>query len=181
MHRVLQKPHTCVCVEGHVHDPEPSGLALWPMLPSPTHHSGPASRAPQDLAGSSCVQMERTSEGLAHLVEEGEFLQCAIFPHSSNGQVFVASELHLLLRRETLGLMVCPHHKDQGCMEPGEASNVVSRTLSWAPLVYLAVQHQGACCLLPPWPCVRWVPNSGPKERQSPQQHPIRSSARTWC
>lgn len=59
---------------------------------------------------------------LTHLIEEGEFLQCAVLPHSSNGQVFVTSELHLLLRRETLGLMVCPHHKDQGCMEPGEAS-----------------------------------------------------------
>ena len=59
-----------------------------------------------DLAGSSCVQTERASEGLAHLVKEGEFLQRAVFPHGGDGQVFSAPELHLLLQRETLGLMV---------------------------------------------------------------------------
>lgn len=117
-----------------MHDPEPSGLALRSVLPSPTHHSGPASGAPQKgLVGSSCVQAERASDSLAHLVKEGEFLQCAVFPHGSDGQVFGASELHLLLQRETLGLMVCPHHEDQGCMEPGEALNVVGRILSQAP------------------------------------------------
>lgn len=147
-----QKPHKCVCMEGYVHDPELSGLPLRSTLLSPTHHSGPASGAPHKaLAGSSCVQMERALEGLAHLVKEGEFLQCAVFPHGSNGQVFGASELHLLLRRETLGLMVSP---PQGARMHG------TRARQDPVLGTLGISGCPASggLLLPPWPCVRWGP-----------------------
>lgn len=51
---------------------------------------------------------------LAHLIKEGELLQGAVLPHSSNGQVFGAPELHLLLQRETLSLMVNPCHRQCG-------------------------------------------------------------------
>lgn len=120
-----------------MHGPESSGLALRSTLLSPTQHSGPASRAPhKDLAGSSHVQMEKASEGLAHLVKEGEFLQCAVFPHGSDGQVFGASELHFLLQRETLGLMVSPTTRTKDAWNPESVGPCLGHPrYSWLPSI----------------------------------------------
>lgn len=93
-----------VCVQGvDVYGPELFGRALQPTLSSPRHYGSFASGPWKDWL-----------LALAHLIKEGELLQGAVLPHGSNGQVFGAPELHLLLQRETLSLMVNPRHRQCG-------------------------------------------------------------------
>lgn len=156
---------------GHVHNPEPSGLALRSMLPS---------HAPQWP----CFRDPTEGLGREQLCPDGKGLRgprspcqrrripavCRISPQRQwTGLCCLGASSSSAERNPWLNGVSPPQgprlHGTQGNFKCSQQDPVLGTLgISGCPA--------SGGLLLPPWPCVRWVPNSGPEERQSPQQHP---------